>query len=72
MLQPLTPYDRGRLQAVENVISGERYRQFTDEAIKYILGYYGEPVGPVDQNVKDKAMSFRGPKSLSTGNQRTT
>ncbi len=54
-----TPYSQiVGAQAVENVISGERYRQFTDEAIKYILGYYGEPVGPVDQNVKDKSMSL--------------
>jgi pyruvate/oxaloacetate carboxyltransferase/biotin carboxyl carrier protein len=54
-----TPYSQiVGAQAVENVISGERYKQFTDEAIKYILGYYGEPAGPVDQNVKDKAMSL--------------
>ncbi len=54
-----TPYSQiVGAQAVENVISGERYKQFTDEAIKYILGYYGEPVGPVDQNVKDKSMSL--------------
>ena len=54
-----TPYSQiVGAQAVENVISGERYKQFTDEAIKYVLGYYGEPAGPVDQNVKDKAMSL--------------
>ena len=54
-----TPYSQiVGAQAVENVISGERYKQFTDEAIKYILGYYGEPAGPMDQNVKDKAMSL--------------
>jgi len=45
-------------QAVENVILGERYKQITDEAIKYILGYYGEPVVPVDQNIKDRVMSL--------------
>jgi pyruvate/oxaloacetate carboxyltransferase len=54
-----TPYSQiVGAQAVENVISGERYKQFTDEAIKYILGYYGEPVGPIDENVKDKVMSL--------------
>ncbi len=45
-------------QAVENIVSGERYRQITDEAIKYVLGYYGEPVVPIDQNVMDRVMSL--------------
>lgn len=54
-----TPYSQiVGAQAVENVISGERYKQFTDEAIKYLLGYYGEPAGPIDQNVMDKVMSL--------------
>jgi len=49
-----TPYSQiVGAQAVENVISGERYRQMTDEAIKYILGYYGGPDAPVDQSVMD-------------------
>lgn len=52
-----TPYSQiVGAQAVENVISGERYKQMTDEAIKYVLGYYGEPVGPVDQKVIDSVM----------------
>ncbi|HNQ46630.1 MAG TPA: pyruvate carboxylase subunit B [Syntrophorhabdus sp.] len=60
-----TPYSQiVGAQAVENVISGERYKQFTDEAIKYLLGYYGEPVGPVDQNVKDKVMSLSRTKEF--------
>jgi len=54
-----TPYSQiVGAQAIENVILGERYKQVTDEAIKYILGYYGEPVVPVDQNVKDRVMSL--------------
>jgi pyruvate/oxaloacetate carboxyltransferase len=54
-----TPYSQiVGAQAIENVILGERYKQFTDEAIKYILGYYGEPVVPVDQDVKDRVMNF--------------
>jgi len=60
-----TPYSQiVGAQAVENVISGERYKQFTDEAIKYVLGYYGEPAGPVDQNVKDKVMSHARTKEF--------
>jgi pyruvate/oxaloacetate carboxyltransferase/biotin carboxyl carrier protein len=54
-----TPYSQiVGAQAVENVISGTRYKQFTDEAIKYVLGYYGEPVVPVDQNVVDRVTSL--------------
>jgi pyruvate/oxaloacetate carboxyltransferase len=53
-----TPYSQiVGAQAVENVISGERYKQMTDEAIKFVLGYYGEPDGPVDQVVIDRVMS---------------
>ena len=54
-----TPYSQiVGAQAVENIVSGERYKQITDEAIKYVLGYYGEPVVPIDQNVMDRIMSL--------------
>ena len=54
-----TPYSQiVGAQAVENIISGERYKQITDEAIKYVLGYYGEPAAPIDQNVVDRIMSL--------------
>ena len=41
-------------QAVENVVLGERYQRVPDEAIKYVMGYYGEPATPIDQNVMDR------------------
>jgi len=54
-----TPYSQiVGAQAVENVVSGERYKTITDEAVKYALNYYGEPVAPIDQNVMDKIMSL--------------
>jgi len=54
-----TPYSQiVGAQAIENVISGERYKQITDEAIKYVMGYYGEPVAPIDQNVMDRVMGL--------------
>jgi len=54
-----TPYSQiVGAQAVENVISGERYKNVTDEAIKYALGYYGKPVVPLDPNVMDRIMSL--------------
>jgi pyruvate/oxaloacetate carboxyltransferase/biotin carboxyl carrier protein len=53
-----TPYSQiVGAQAADNVISGERYKQLTDSTIKYVLGYYGEPLGPIDQNLRDKVMS---------------
>jgi pyruvate/oxaloacetate carboxyltransferase/biotin carboxyl carrier protein len=54
-----TPYSQiVGAQAIENVISGERYKQITDEVIKYILGYYGEPVAPIAQNVIERVMNL--------------
>ena len=53
-----TPYSQiVGAQAVENIVSGERYKQIPDEAIKYVLGYYGEPAAPIDQNVMDRVMN---------------
>ena len=61
-----TPYSQlVGAQAVENVISGERYRNVTDEVIKYILGYYGEPAGPIDQDCKDKIMANPRARALT-------
>ena len=57
-----TPYSQiVGAQAVENVVSGERYKQVTDEAIKYVLGLYGEAAGPIDSGVVERVMS--SPKS---------
>lgn len=54
-----TPYSQiVGVQAMENVVSGERYKKIPDETIKYALGYYGDPVVPVDPNVMDKIMSL--------------
>ena len=41
-------------QAIENVISGKRYGQITDEVIKFSLGYYGEPLAPIDKEISEK------------------
>jgi pyruvate/oxaloacetate carboxyltransferase len=54
-----TPYSQVvGAQAVENVVSGERYKQIPDEVIKYVLGYYGEPAAPIDPNVMDRVMNL--------------
>jgi biotin carboxyl carrier protein len=54
-----TPYSQiVGAQAIENILSGKRYERFTDEAVKYVLGLYGEPVVPVDPNVMDRVMTL--------------
>lgn len=61
-----TPYSQiVGAQAVENIISGERYKQVTDEVIKYVMGFYGETAGPIDQNVKDKILATPRAKALA-------
>ncbi len=54
-----TPYSQiVGTQAVENVVSGERYKKITDEVIKYSLDLYGKPAVPLDSNLMDKIMSL--------------
>ncbi len=45
------------IQAVLNVVTGERYSIVPDEVIQYAAGFYGETVAPIDPNVLDKIMS---------------
>lgn len=45
------------IQAVLNIVSGERYKVVTDEVIWYAAGHYGEMVAPIDGDVLDKIMS---------------
>jgi pyruvate/oxaloacetate carboxyltransferase len=60
-----TPYSQiVGVQAFENVISGQRYKNIPDETIKYALEYYGAPVTPLDPNVMDKIMSLPRTKEL--------
>jgi biotin carboxyl carrier protein len=54
-----TPYSQiVGTQAVENVVSGERYKKVLDESFKYLLGHYGEPAAPIDPNVMDHIMAL--------------
>jgi len=43
--------------AVLNIVQGERYTVIPDEVIQYVAGFYGQPVGPLDQDVVDRIMS---------------
>lgn len=52
-----TPYSQFvGAQALFNITAGERYKIVPDEVIRYMLGHYGEPDGPVDPNIKDKIL----------------
>jgi oxaloacetate decarboxylase (Na+ extruding) subunit alpha len=42
------------IQAVLNVIDGERYLHVPDEVKKYALGYYGRLLAPVEANALDR------------------
>jgi pyruvate/oxaloacetate carboxyltransferase len=45
------------VQAMENVVSGERYKKIPDETIKYALQYYGPTAASIDPDVMDKIMN---------------
>lgn len=45
-------------QAMFNVLATERYSNIPDQAIRYVLGRFGRPTAPVDQNVLDRIMNL--------------
>jgi oxaloacetate decarboxylase (Na+ extruding) subunit alpha len=45
------------IQAVLNMVHGERYKTIPDEVINYAAGFYGKPVAPIEPNVLDRIMS---------------
>ena len=44
------------VQAVFNVIEGERYKTVPSDLVLYARGYYGESAAPIDPNVKDRIL----------------
>ncbi len=55
MVTPLSQYVG--TQAAMNVITGERYREVSDQVIQYALGYWGkEPVTDMDQEIRAKIL----------------
>jgi oxaloacetate decarboxylase alpha subunit len=56
MVTPLSQFVGS--QAAINVITGERYKQVTDQVIQYALGLWGqEGASLMEPNVKDKILS---------------
>ena len=55
-------------QATLNVISGERYKQISDEVIDLLRGDFGPLPGPVDPELMDRAMATkRGQQPVNDG-----
>ena len=51
-------------QAMFNVMGDERYAQIPDQAIRYVLGRFGRPTAPVDENVLDRIMALPRTKEI--------
>src|SRR3981081_1460718 len=45
------------IQALLNVVQGERYLTIPDENLMYLGGHYGTPPGPIDEVLLDRAFS---------------
>jgi oxaloacetate decarboxylase (Na+ extruding) subunit alpha len=43
------------IQALLNVVQGERYKTIPDENLMYLAGWYGHPPGKVDEELLDRA-----------------
>jgi len=56
------------IQALLNVVQGERYATIPDENLMYLAGWYGTPPGTVDPDLLDRASSStdRGRTIMST------
>ena len=44
------------IQAVLNVLAGQRYKQVTKEVKDYLLGYYGRPPGEINEDVRESVI----------------
>lgn len=56
------------IQALLNVVQGERYATIPDENLMYLAGWYGHPPGEVDEDLLDRAsQTERGRTILAAG-----
>ncbi|MBT1248418.1 MULTISPECIES: pyruvate carboxylase subunit B [unclassified Thermosipho (in: thermotogales)] len=49
------------VQAVLNVLSGERYKKVTNEVRNYVKGMYGRPPAPIDKELMEKILGDEKP-----------
>ncbi|MGQ0619270.1 MAG: hypothetical protein ACT4QA_05025 [Panacagrimonas sp.] len=53
------------IQAVMNVVKGQRYAIVPDEIVQYAAGLYGQPVSPIESNVLDRIMASPHARKLA-------
>jgi oxaloacetate decarboxylase alpha subunit len=51
-------------QALSNIIGGERYGTVSDQLIRYVLGSFGRPTGPIEPQVQDRILAQRRAKEI--------
>jgi pyruvate carboxylase subunit B len=49
------------IQAVLNILAGERYKQVTQEVKNYLLGQYGRPPGEINEEVRKQVIGDEKP-----------
>lgn len=52
------------IQAVLNIVKGERYAIVPDEVVEYAAGYYGPTAAPIDPNILDRIMNSSRAKEV--------
>ncbi len=56
------------IQALLNIVQGERYATIPDENLMYLAGWYGHPPGELDPEVLDRAsLTERGRTIMAAG-----
>jgi oxaloacetate decarboxylase alpha subunit len=61
----VTPFPQIVLgQALSNIIGGQRYATVSDQLIRYVLGSFGRPAGPIEPEVHDRILAQRRAKEI--------
>ena len=47
------------IQAVMNVLGGERYKTVSNEVKEYMKGFYGKPPAPVNAKIAKKSLVMK-------------
>ena len=51
-------------QALSNMIGGARYETVSDQLIRYVLGRFGRPTGPIEPQVQDRILAQRRAREI--------
>jgi oxaloacetate decarboxylase alpha subunit len=53
------------IQAVLNIVTGQRYSRVPEEIVRYAAGHYGQTVAPVDPDILDRIMASPNAASIA-------